>query len=395
MLNLALKARLPLIAVQTDDELNVGAVLSAIAGKQIKQVSEMALTSLKVGFKSGSIAYTIRPQKIDYTRLYGSLGSDKATLVVVNPNPIHPIMFDGGPVYMPEKMLKEFLIPHVEPSYIEGLVSAFSGLSLKEVVEIIRLAETAFHELTPRSVANIRRQYFGGVRGLQQVDTNYLYYDPPQELQDWLALDGQLFIGSPAGPLTPRGLLFDGGPGLGKTAAAKYVATELQTPLYRIDMSMIMSRYVGDSESNLVAALKQAEASAPCIVLLDEVEKLFTQNEDSGVTTRILSHLLWWLQEHKARVLTLMTTNNKDAIPPELYRPGRIDAVMEFHPLDEKQAIQFVQALGDVYEDYATLEDPELAHLIHDLYQDTETISQAQLTESVLKLVKKKYLSGP
>lgn len=67
---------------------------------------------------------------------------------------------------------------------------------------------------------------------------------------------------------------------------------------------------------------------APCVVLIDEVEKVFQSGEDGGVTSRILSQLLWWLAEHRTRVLTVMTTNDYAAIPPELYRPGRLDKVM-------------------------------------------------------------------
>jgi SpoVK/Ycf46/Vps4 family AAA+-type ATPase len=63
--------------------------------------------------------------------------------------------------------------------------------------------------------------------------------------------------------------------------------------------------------------------------------------EDNGVTTRILSQLLWWLSEHRSKVLTLMTTNNQEALPPELYRPGRLDIVIHLPQLSLAQAKDF------------------------------------------------------
>ena len=52
-----------------------------------------------------------------------------------------------------------------------------------------------------------------------------------------------------------------------------------------------------------------------------------------GTTTTMMSQLLWWLAEHKSRVLTIMTTNNSKVLPKELYREGRIDEVMWFSGL--------------------------------------------------------------
>lgn len=88
-----------------------------------------------------------------------------------------------------------------------------------------------------------------------------------------------------------------------------------------------------------------------CVVLIDEVEKAFTTQLDSGVTSNLLGSLLWWLQEHTTRVFTIMTTNNKDTIPKELYREGRIDDIMVFKGLENiKDATDFSsQVLGSLF----------------------------------------------
>jgi ATP-dependent 26S proteasome regulatory subunit len=83
------------------------------------------------------------------------------------------------------------------------------------------------------------------------------------------------------------------------------------------------------------------ERQAPCVLLFDEVEKLFGNENEEGTTTRILSLILWWLQEHRSKIVTIMTTNNLKAIPRELYRPGRIDQVIKIAMLTIPEAKLF------------------------------------------------------
>lgn len=193
------------------------------------------------------------------------------------------------------------------------------------------------------------------------LSTDFLYYDPALPIQEWLETSGRFLIEFEISPLTPRGLLFNGPPGVGKTMAAKHIARVLDLPLYHLDIAALFEKYLGDTEGNLRMALNQAEQSAPCILLMDEVEKLFnTGTEDSGVTSRMLSSILWWLQEHKKKVLTVMTTNNQVNIPRELYRQGRIDFEIYFNRLEPELANRFAtnycdrlcKALGVPYLDH-------------------------------------------
>ena len=75
--------------------------------------------------------------------------------------------------------------------------------------------------------------------------------------------------------------------------------------------------------------------------LLDEAEKLFATNGDEGTTQRILSQMLWWLQAHTSRVLTIMTTNNLSILPKELYRAERLDKVLHLEKLSLSAAKLF------------------------------------------------------
>lgn len=138
----------------------------------------------------------------------------------------------------------------------------------------------------------------------------------------------------------PKGFLLVGPAGSGKSLAAKIASNVLQLPLVRFDVGKIFRSLVGDSEAATRLALKTAEAVAPVILLLDEVEKGFagvnnSGTLDSGVTARVISTILTWKQETKAAVLFAMTANNVAGLPSMIYRKGRLDEVWSTDlPLD-------------------------------------------------------------
>ena len=217
------------------------------------------------------------------------------------------------------------------------------------------------------------------------LSTDFLFYDPALPLTQWLDESSRFLTEFDVPQLTPRGLLFTGPPGTGKTMGAKFLAKELDLPLYHLEVGTLMSKFVGESEQNLQTALKQAEQSAPCVVLFDEVEKLFhTGTDDSGVTSRLLSSILWWLQEHRSKVLTIMTTNKEADIPPELYRPGRIDSEIKFNKLNKHDALLFAKKLADKMSFILKL---DLSTWSFSGYH-----SQAEITKMVIDEVKHQYL---
>lgn len=343
MLKLALTARLPFISVTTDDQLYSGDVLSFIAEtKAVPWYPE----GDDPKFPSADVMYT----SVDCAsaKLYFALEEANKTLVFFNVKP-SAMHFVGGVLLPPKKMLEKVLTGLLKTSEkVQEVLSAFGGLTLKDVHEVLRLTEEEFGEITAAKVNRVREGYLSKLKGMVQVSTEQEFYQVPSYLQDWL--DGNLsFLKTPVHPtLTPRGLLFDGPPGTGKSAAAKCIAKALGVPLFRIDIGAMKGKYVGDSEGNLLAALRQVDQMEPCVVMLDESEKMFGEQSDSGVTSSMLSSLLWWLQEHRSRVFTVMTTNKKAAIPPELYREGRIDEVMTFNGLEtDDQIIEFAQIVAE------------------------------------------------
>jgi len=90
-----------------------------------------------------------------------------------------------------------------------------------------------------------------------------------------------------------------------------------------------MGKYVGESEGNLRKAIKIAEAAAPCILWIDEIEKAFSGvgGQSNDIVTRMFGYLLGWLQDKTSSVYVIATANNADNLPPELKRKGRFDEI--------------------------------------------------------------------
>jgi AAA+ superfamily predicted ATPase len=153
-------------------------------------------------------------------------------------------------------------------------------------------------------------------------------------LKDWLERRGRAF-GAGArdfGLDAPKGVLLLGVQGCGKSLLAKAVAATWQFPLLRFDMGKVFGGIVGQSEGNIRSALQVAQALAPCVLWIDEIEKGLagmgsSDQTDGGTTARVVGTLLTWMQEKKDAVFVVATANRIDMLPPELLRKGRFDEI--------------------------------------------------------------------
>ena len=126
----------------------------------------------------------------------------------------------------------------------------------------------------------------------------------------------------------PKGVFIVGMPGCGKSLCAKASAALFKTPLLKLDMGSMMGKYVGESEGNLRKAIKIAEAAAPCVLWIDEIEKAFSGvGGNNDIITRMFGYFLSWMQEKKSSVYVIATANNADKLPLELKRKGRFDEI--------------------------------------------------------------------
>lgn len=127
----------------------------------------------------------------------------------------------------------------------------------------------------------------------------------------------------------PKGMLLLGVQGCGKSMLAKAVAHEWALPLLRLDFGKVMNMWMGETERNIRSALLVAEATAPCVLWVDEIEKGLPKSGpfDEGTGLRVLGTLLTWMQEKKASVFVVATANSVTDLPPELLRKGRFDEI--------------------------------------------------------------------
>ena len=164
-----------------------------------------------------------------------------------------------------------------------------------------------------------------------------------EQLKQWLQRRGGAFgvsardYGLPA----PKGLLIVGIPGTGKSLTAKATAGAFGLPLLRLDMGCVFGGIVGQSEANLRSVIQTAEAIAPCVLWIDEIEKGFSGSQSSGSTdggtsSRVFGSFLSWMQEKTAPVFVVATANDVSKLPPEFLRKGRFDE-MFFVDLPDSQ----------------------------------------------------------
>jgi len=129
----------------------------------------------------------------------------------------------------------------------------------------------------------------------------------------------------------PRGVIILGVQGCGKSMCATAIAGEWKLPLVKFDTAAIYDKYIGETEKRIQRVFQVAEGLAPCVLWIDELEKVFagsgpdSASADAGVSSRLLASFLSWMQDRKAPVFVAATCNNVEALPPELIRKGRFD----------------------------------------------------------------------
>lgn len=395
MLTQALQTRLPFVHVTTDDMIHIREVLSFIAGVEVKTISEEGL--LTIGTQpSGSVLYT--NADAPSPKLYVQCKNKGICLVFVNTK-TSVLHFNGGVMFPPKALMRSFLISlGVVMEEVDAILPAYGGMTLKDMFEATMLTLNRAGKVSTREVNTTRQGYITKLKGISHIDTNFPYYQCPLELQKWIDHNLPFLVEDLSFELTPRGLLLDGPPGTGKTMGAKYLAQTWGVPLYHLDISGMKGKYVGDSEGNLHAALAQVDQAEPCVVLLDEVEKIFCEQSDSGVTSSLLGTLLWWLQEHKTKVFTVMTTNNKTKIPPELYREGRIDVTMMFMGIEyEKDALDFAKRIfNSVIEkmdtDVGELDTTVVKKKLKAMFLEFPAVPQVKVTQLIHATIKEMML---
>lgn len=181
----------------------------------------------------------------------------------------------------------------------------------------------------------------------------------------------------------PKGILVVGVPGCGKSLTAKFIAQHWKMPLLKLDTGKMFDKYIGESEKNFRRAVELAEAMAPSVLWIDEMEKMIgtggsADSSDGGLSKRIFGSLLTWLQEKRTPVYVVATANNLSEMPPELLRKGRFDEVF-FVDLPTAQERE------EIFNIHLELRSQTLPQgSMIDLIQATEGFSGAEIEQVVI-----------
>jgi len=219
---------------------------------------------------------------------------------------------------------------------VNALLQQVIGLPEDDVRRLIRNAIRDDGRITTEDLGRVAR-YKQDMLGGSALDVELSPLGPDDiggldQLKRWLQTRKPVFTGERSAPglPIPKGVLLLGVQGAGKSLAAKVVAGSWQVPLLRLDVASLYDKYTGETERKLREALRTAEAMAPAVLWIDEIEKALASSGndgDGGVSRRLLGHLLTWMAEQQARLFIVATANDVSSLPPELLRKGRFDEI--------------------------------------------------------------------
>ena len=226
---------------------------------------------------------------------------------------------------------------YLEEKLLDELVRSAQGLSLERIRRVLTRCIASHGKIETGDVELILAEKRQSIRQTQILD----FYPATQQisdiggldnLKDWLLRRGGAFSDRARtyGLPHPRGLLLVGIQGTGKSLTAKAISHHWHLPLLRLDVGRLFGGLVGESESRTRQMVSLAEALAPCVLWIDEIDKAFVGVDakgDGGTTSRVFGTFISWLAEKTSPVFVVATANNIRALPPEMLRKGRFDEI--------------------------------------------------------------------
>ena len=242
-------------------------------------------------------------------------------------------------------ILKSAKLKNVHEVIKEAALQSALGLTTTEAENAFALSVVETRGIDPKVIAREKARTLkrNGLVEVVEATTSLDDIGGLGQLKEWLQRRGGAFSASAKayGLPAPKGLLIVGIPGTGKSLTAKATAGAFGLPLLRLDMGRVFGGIVGQSEANLRSVIQTAEAIAPCVLWIDEIEKGFSGSKSSGSTdggtsSRVFGSFLSWMQEKDQPVFVVATANDVSKLPPEFLRKGRFDE-MFFVDLPDSQ----------------------------------------------------------
>jgi len=220
---------------------------------------------------------------------------------------------------------------------LDELVRSCQGLSMERIRRVLARAIATHGEIEPEDVELVLEEKRQTIRQTQILD----FYPAKEQisdiggldnLKDWLLRRGGAFTDRARqyGLPHPRGLLLVGIQGTGKSLTAKAISHHWHLPLLRLDVGRLFGGLVGESESRTRQMIQVAEALAPCVLWIDEIDKAFSglgSKGDAGTASRVFGTFITWMAEKTSPVFVVSTANDIQALPPEMLRKGRFDEI--------------------------------------------------------------------
>ncbi|MDB5098954.1 MAG: family ATPase [Cyanobacteria bacterium RYN_339] len=294
------------------------------------------LDDVRVGRKLRNLVRTLRSERKTIVLLSPSLKvpPDIAEDVTVLDFPLPTNKEIGAEM---EQLLPKDKIK-LDANSREALIKACQGLTMTRVRQVLAKAVAIDGVLDESDIALVLEEKKQKIKQTEVLE----FYPTSEDLGDiggldnlkqWLNLRTSAFSDSARryGLPNPRGVLLVGIQGTGKSLSAKAIAQHWRLPLLRLDVGRLMGSLVGESEGKAREMVRLAEAMAPAVLWLDELDKAFGGlnggGGDSGTSTRVLATLITWMQEKTSPVFIVATANNIELLPPELLRKGRFDEI--------------------------------------------------------------------
>ncbi len=217
---------------------------------------------------------------------------------------------------------------------VSTLLKGLSELQLENALSTELIAHGGLQIENINKLIKKKDKLYGSVGAVQLISLpESIYVSGMENLKTWLKAKKDVFFASDDVLKyyylkAPKGLLLAGIPGCGKSFCAKMIAKEWGLPLYKFDIGMLFDKWMGESERKMRESLNFIDNVSPCVLWIDEIEKVLSTSDSSNDTgNRILGQFLFWLQESQSRVFLIATANNIQKLPAELFRKGRFSEI--------------------------------------------------------------------
>jgi len=281
------------------------------------------------------------------TKLYDLSSQYKGKVIILSENPTPPPRLIYKSVYVKKYAIQSSEIDEIAKDQIperlrtdeniRNLQLSLYGLTLTDINKILdrlRVDKDNLDETIKYSM-ELKEQFIKKIGGLRWIKKRineeelFGFKRFKKALEKDSVVLNSICSGNFHGLTCPKGMLIAGASGCGKSSAAKLVAQKFGWPLLYLDVGALLGKYVGDSEKNFQRVLDFSDNYSPCVLWIDEIEKVFAgggvKDQGSDYMRRVVGSLLNWLQERDSMVYVVATANDTQGLPPELFRDGRFD----------------------------------------------------------------------